>query len=185
MSVQEYAKRLRNTRTYTFSSACGGSNGGNFEELGNFDCVIPPNPFPQDVIASRAIFKLKSFFITQQSSSSRASADSNEDDSGYFIEISGAGFNQGLKSQAKNCELSNSFVIYNKYGGALNATSSIYQRISGGNYYGEDVLCSNPYGTILNVKVRIIDGEEGALIVPDNEFLCSFITFSIELIPDN
>tara|TARA_R100000278_G_scaffold106988_1_gene83618 strand:+ start:2431 stop:2982 length:552 start_codon:yes stop_codon:yes gene_type:complete len=183
MSVQDYAERLRNTRTYTFTNNCGGSNGGNFEELGNFDCAIPPNPFPQDVIATRAIFKLKSFYITEQTTSSRASGNNDEDDSGYFIEISGAGFNQGLKSQAKNCELSNSFVVYNKDAGANNTKSFIYQRISGGDYNGEDVLCSNPYGTILNVKVRVIDGD--GTIITDNEFLSSFITFSIELIPDN
>jgi hypothetical protein len=40
--------------------------------LGNFDCVIPPHPFPQDVIASRAIFKLHSFYIVAQTQAQRA-----------------------------------------------------------------------------------------------------------------
>lgn len=183
MSVKEYADRLRNTRTYTFTNNCGSDNGGINEEIGNFDCVIPPNPFPQDVISSRAIFKLKSFYITEQTDTQRASGSNDLDDSGYFIEVSGAGFNQGLKSQAKDCDLSNSFVIYNKDAGANNTESLIYQRISGGDYNGEDVLCSNLYGTIINVKVRVIDGD--GTIINDNDNLSSFITFSIELIPDN
>lgn len=186
MSVQEYAERLRNTRTFTFDSNCGDLNGGNINDIGNFDCVIPPFPYPQDVIASRAIFKLKSFYIASQTEAIRASGDAttNLDDSGYFIEINGAGINMGVQAKARSCgSFSQAFPIYNKDGGALNATSNIYQRISGGEYYGEDVLCSNPYGTIINVKVISMDGN--GTIITDNEDLKSYITFSIELIPDN
>ena len=184
MSVQEYAKRLRNTRTFTFDSDCGNVNGGNNNKTGNFDVVIPPFPFPQDVIASRAIFKLKSFFICGQTDEERATDDSDKDDSGYFIEINGIGLNQGVLSQTKSCGLkSQAFPIYNKDGGALNATSKIYQRISGGEYFGEDVLCSNPYGTIINVKVYSMDQVSGDIIT-NNEDLYSNITFSIELVPD-
>jgi hypothetical protein len=183
MSVQEYAQRLRNTRTFTFSSACGGENGGNLADTGNFNIAIPPHPFPQDVIASRAIFKLKSFYVINQDDIHRASDDVNEDNSGFFIEINGLGLNQGVVSQAKNCQFfTQAFPIYNKDGGALNATSSIYQRISGGEYFGEDVLCSNPYGNVIEVKVLdIFTGD----IINDNENLISNITFSIELVPDN
>ena len=184
MSVQEYAKRLRNTRTYTFDSDCGDIYGGNNNDIGNFDCVIPPHPFPQDVIASRAIFKLKSFYIIAQSNAVRASGSTDVDDSGYFIEINGAGINMGVQAKAKSCgSFTQAFPIYNKEGGALNATSNIYQRISGGEYYGEDVLCSNPHGTIINVKVYSMDGV--GTIITHNEQLSSHITFSIELIPDN
>lgn len=182
MSVQEYAQRLRNTRTFTFVNACGDEEGGNNNLLGNFDCVIPPYPYPQDVIASRAIFKLKSFFIIGQTNTERASGDTDEDDSGYFIEVNGIGFNQGLLTNSKGCKLSNAFTIHNKDAGALNSTSNIYQRISGGIYYGEDVLCSNPYGTIINVKVINMEDSE---IITNNGNLESQITFSIELIPDN
>ena len=183
MSVQEYAQRLRNTRTFTFNSLCGGNKGGNNNNTGNFDVVIPPSPFPQDVISTRAIFKLKSFFICGQSDTERASGSPNVDDSGYYIEINGIGLNQGVVSQAKNCNVfTQSFPIYNKDAGANNDQSLIYQRISGGEYYGEDVLCSNPYGTIINVKV--INMNTG-VIIPNNAALFSNITFSIELIPDN
>lgn len=185
MSVQEYAERLRNTRTFTFDSECGDESGGNNGYLGNFDCAIPPNPYPQDVIASRAIFKLKSFYIAGQSSTERASGNINADDSGYFIEINGLGLNQGIVSQAKSCSIkAQAFPIYNKDGGVLNDTTNIYQRISGGEYHGDDVLCSNPYGTIINVKVISMDDPDGD-VLQDNNDLYSFITFSIELIPDN
>jgi hypothetical protein len=183
MSVQEYAERLRNTRTFTFNSVCGGNKGGNINNTGNFDISIPPSPFPQDVISTRAIFKLKSFYICGQTDVQRASGSQDVDDSGYYIEINGIGLNQGVVSQAKNCNVfTQAFPIYNKDGGALNSTSNIYQRISGGEYYGDDVLCSNPYGTIINVKV--INMNTG-VIIPNNAALFSNITFSIELIPDN
>jgi hypothetical protein len=60
------------------------------------------------------------------------------DESGYYVEINGAGLSQGIVSQARSCGIkSQSFPIYNKDGGALNSTSNIYQRISGGEFYGE------------------------------------------------
>lgn len=184
MSVQDYAERLRNTRTFTFDSDCGDLKGGNNNDIGNFDCVIPPFPFPQDVIASRAIFKLKSFFIADQDATDRASGDTDEDDSGYFIELNGAGLNQGIQAKAKSCgSFTQAFPIYNKDAGCNNTKSFIFQRISGGDYFGDDVLCSNPYGTIINVKVFSMDGD--GTIITHNENLRSYITFSIELIPDN
>ena len=126
MSVQEYAQRLRNTRTFTFDSDCGDQKGGNNNDTGNFDCVIPPFPFPQDVIASRAIFKLKSFFIGGQTDTERASGDTDVDDSGYFIEINGAGINMGVQAKAKSCgSFTQAFPIYNKSGEAKNGTSNI------------------------------------------------------------
>jgi len=184
MSVQEYAQRLRNTRTFTFDSVCGDLNIGNKDEMGNFDVVIPPSPFPQDVIASRAIFKLKSFYITSQSSTERASGSTTFDDSGYFIEINGLGLNSGIQTQAVSCGVkTQAFPIYNKDGASDNTKSLIYQRISGGEYFGEDVLCSNPYGTVANVKVYSMDGD--GIIITNNANLASSITFSIELVPDN
>ena len=184
MSVKEYSQRLRNTRTFTFDSQCGFNAGGINDEIGNFDCFIPPHPFPQDVISSRAIFKMKSFFIASQSDTERASGSVDLDDSGYFVQINGLGLNQGILANAKSCGIhTQSFPIYNKDGGSNNSNSLIYQRISGGDYYGEDVLCSNPYGTILNVKVYSMDGDGS--VITDNEDLGSYITFSIELIPDN
>ena len=183
MSVQEYAERLRNTRTFTFSSECGNVNGGNNNATGNFDVVIPPSPFPQDVIASRAIFKLKSFYVINQSATERASGSDVFDDNGYFIEINGIGLNQGVVSQAKDCDFfTQAFPIYNKDGASDNTKSLIYQRISGGEYFGEDALCSNPYGTVVNVKILNMNT---GVVVPDNAALFSNITFSIELVPDN
>lgn len=185
MSIQEYAERLRNTRTFTFCNVCGDDNGGNNSDIGNFDVVFPPSPFPQDVIASRAIFKLKSFYITEQTDTNRANNNSLDlDNSGFFIQLNGIGLNQGIQSQAKNCSsFTQAFPIYNKDGGSNNSESLIYQRISGGEYYGDDVLCSNPYGTIMNIKIIDMDGQNS--LIPNNTNLNSFITFSIELIPDN
>jgi len=184
MSVKEYAERLRNTRTFTFDSSCGDVSIGNNDDIGNFDCVIPPFPYPQDVIASRAIFKLKSFFITGQTAGNRASGSTSVDDSGYFIEINGAGLNSGIQAQAVSCGVkTQAFPIYNKDGGSDNTKSLIYQRISGGDYYGDDVLCSNPYGTIINVKVYSMDGDGS--VITDDVGLISNITFSIELVPNN
>ena len=157
-------------------------------EIGNFDCVIPPSPFPQDVKSSRAIFKLKSFFVINQGSvvGTRVSGDANEDVCGFYVEINGAGLNQGIQSQVRpTCNLNTqAFPIYNKDAGALNATSNIFQRNSGGNYYGDDVLCSNPYGTIFHIRVFTMEDNNADVIV-DNVNLRSVITFSIELIPDN
>ena len=106
MSVQEYAQRLRNTRTFQFSSDSGGANGGINVQTGNFDCVIPPHPFPQDVIASRAIFKLISYYVVNQTAAQRASNSLVSDNSGFFVQINGAGFNQGILTQALSSDLS-------------------------------------------------------------------------------
>ena len=184
MSVKEYVERLRNTRTFTFDSTCGNNGGGVNDDIGNFDCFIPPHPFPQNVISSRGIFKMKSFYVTSQSATERVSESTTFDDSGFFVQINGLGLNQGVLANARSCGIhSQAFPIYNKDGGSDNTKSLLYQRNSGGDCNCEDVLCSNPYGTIVNVKVFSMDGDGTPITA--NVDLGSIITFSIELIPDN
>ena len=50
---------------------------------------------------------------------------------------------------------------------------------SGGQYKGESVVCSNPSGTVFNIKIRSADDGN---IITDSEDYMSVVNFSIELL---
>lgn len=180
--LREYVNRIRYTRTYTFESGCGAVGNGINDSIGNFDMRVDNTPFPQMESGQRAIFHLKSFYVQDQTVAQRASG-SNADSSGYFIQIQGLGMEQSNNTTARACGQGrgNQFYVPNEFGQADNGNSNTYQSISGGEYKGSPILCSNPMGTMLNIKVF---PSETAVILPDNANLTSVIQFTIELIPN-
>ena len=125
-----------------------------------------------------------------QTNLQRASASLDVDDSGFDLVIGGLGMSATIISATTGgptCDFKRAFAIANKDAGSDNRNSQIYQTVSGGEYHGPPVLCSNPLGTTIGVKVHSWDAVAvgGALpVVPDNVNLDSRITFSVELIPD-
>lgn len=180
------SERLRFTKSYTFENDCDAVIG----DTGHFEFTIQSHPFPQNMKASRAIFTLNSFYIVGQTAVQRASGSVAVDDSGYDIRIGGIGLENSIINQSGTPECgvrSGAFQIVNKDAGSDNANSNVYQRVSGGVYEGPSVLCSNPIGTRLEIKIYSWDAvvAGGQLpVIPDNGFLVSRVNFSIELIPD-
>jgi hypothetical protein len=181
--LRNYVARIRNTRTFSFDSACGDTGNGINAKLGNFDMLVEGRPFPQNVFGSRALFKLISYHIVEETATERASGSIDVDTSLFFIQISGLGLENSLSTTSRVCGpngRANHFTIINKFGQADNQNSFNYQRVSGGEYEGPEILCSNPIGTLLNVRVFDIGGDE----IVDNTDLNAIIQFSIEMIPD-
>lgn len=180
--LREYVNRIRYTRTYSFESGCGATGNGINADIGNFDMLIDNTPFPQMESGQRAIFHLKSFHVRDQTVAQRASGGA-ADFSGFFIQINGLGMEQSNNTTARVCggDRGNQFYVSNEYGQADNANSNTYQVNSGGEYRGSPLLCSNPMGTLLNIRVYPADT---GLLLPDNANLVSQIQFTIELIPD-
>lgn len=180
--LREYVNRIRYTRSYTFESGCGATGNGINASIGNFDMRIDNTPFPQMESGKRAIFHLKSFYVQDQTVAQRASGGA-ADFSGFFLQISGLGMEQSNNTTARACgkNRGNQFYIPNEFGQADNANSNTYQVLSGGEYKGSPILCSNPLGTLLNIQVFPTNT---AVRLPANANLESIITFTIELIPD-
>ena len=187
METRNYVNQIRNTRTFTFEASCGGVGGNGInDDIGKFDILINPNAYPQDIKATRAIFKLISFYVGGQTDVERCSGDVNEDDSGFNIHISGLGLEASLSSTAKSCQNKGNFfqVINTQSAGGDNALSGVYSRLSGGIYEGPEILCSNPLGTLISVSVFSIDAPPPVRVLTRNDNLDSYIKFSIQLIPD-
>ncbi len=176
MSVVEYAKRIQNTRTFNFSNKAGAPNNG----LNRFNIQLPNTPYPQASMGSRAIFKLISFYITDQRTNHRASGSTGHDLSGFLIEISGLGFSNSVYTDNVRNKGNVQFFVANKYALADENDNKQFQVNSGGEYYGENILCSNPYGTTLEVIVKDSRTEDN---ITNNTNLQVWITFSIELVP--
>lgn len=180
--VLEYRK-LRNTYQYTILSDCGDDSNGRRSDAGDFDFLINPFPFPDHNSSSRAIFKLCSFYVIKQGTTDgdRLTGDLDVDSSGFSVEINGLGITN-MNSQVRGCELTNkpNFTIINKYSQIFVAAdnTSPLQRVSGDEYYGEPVLCSNPVGSLINVKVFDLDDN----LQIDTGIFKSVMTFSIEIL---
>ena len=176
---------LLNTYSYTFESGCGDTGNGSNDDIGNFDMLIQPFPFPEHNNSQRAIFKLHSLYIGGQTKlvGGRASASLDFDIGGFYLIVSGLGLSNNTNTTAKSCGKGrgNSFFIPNIDAGSDNAKSSVYQKLTGGVYNGPPVLCSNPTGTLLNFQLFDADTD---LLVPANANLYSVINFSIELLPE-
>jgi len=135
------------------------------------------------------IFTLESFYITSQTDAIYVSsgtnglpANSNFDCSGFYVEVNGL----GLRPQIYTTNLSNNlrsnkmFPIVN-VDGLGRGVAGDSQRIICGGVSNKEVICSNPTGQVLQVKVYSMD--TGDLI--SDQALDSVINFKIELLPDD
>jgi len=181
------AKReyLRKKNTLSFSVNSGDGTPKN--EIGNFEFLIPPASYPEHQKSQYGLFKLKSYYIINQTKTDRVKYTANgidNDISGFYVQISGMGI-APLIATATNERLrmaTNQFPIFNKTALADltgEETNSYFTGICGGEYNGDSVACSNPMGTQVSVKVfNMFDGTP----ITDNVELEAVLTFDIELL---
>ena len=184
--TQTYYDRVRNTYHYTINS----QNCVNTNDAGEFEFTIPPFPYPEHQGSQLGLFKLKECYVCRQGNGAtpaqRASGSADFDASGFYVRLEGLGFrsqnftNFGAVGTAAQPSARQFFTIVNKDGGAKNATSEIYQRISGGEAIDLTLVVSNPAGTA--VKCRVLDMDDGLPIVDNAQFF-TLIHFTIEIIP--
>tara|TARA_R110000824_G_scaffold59978_4_gene160679 strand:+ start:1110 stop:1700 length:591 start_codon:yes stop_codon:yes gene_type:complete len=189
MSLLEKYQRVRNTFSYSIQSSQGVDRGdGSGDDIGKFQIDIPNVPFPENQQSKLGIFTLESFYFTSQTAGVYVSAGANGlpansdyDVSGFYVEINGIGlrpqiFTTNLSSNLRSNKM---FPIINEYG--IERKASTGERVVAGGECNKEVICSNPCGSVLQVKVYSMD--DGELI--SDQALDSIINFKIELLPDD
>lgn len=189
MSLEEKYARVSNT--YTYSIQCNEGD-DEFEDIGSFRITIPPFPFRENQSSQLGIFTLESFFITGMTendyvgqTTGGAPADSNFDVSGFYVEINGIGLRpQMLTSFTGDSGIRSSkmFPIINEYGShrKSGANPHISGRVTAGGFVNKEVICSNPSGSVLHVKVYSMDSGDKLT----SSTLEAIINFKIEMLPD-
>lgn len=199
MSLLEKYQRVKNTFSYSIQSSQGIERSDNTgDDIGKFQLDIPPYPFPENQQSKLGIFTLESFYFTSQTDAIYVSggddglpANSRYDISGLYIEINGLGIRPQLYTTAINGALRSNkiFPIINEYGKRRSSTDGgdpevitydYSKRVAGGTC-NKEVICSNPSGSVLQVKVYSMD--TGELIA--DQGLDSVINFKIEMLPDD
>ena len=173
---------LRKRNTYNFSvDNLVGIEGK--DEVGDFNIRIPPFSFPEHQASQYALFKLDSMYITRQgkTQATRVSQNLDVDLSGFYVEINGLGIRSVIATIPGIVPINNgvSFFILNETAMTDLQQSFQYSTNSGGKYQGESVVCSNPTGSVFNVKIRSADDGN---IITDSEDYISVLNFSIELL---
>mgnify|MGYP003144503583 CR=1 FL=1 len=193
MSLLEKYQRIRNTFSYSIqSSQATALEDASGDDIGSFQILIPPFPFPENQQSKLGIFTLESFFFTGQgediyvsSGASGLPANSNQDCSGLYVEVNGLGLRPQILTTNLNANLRSNkmFPVVNEYGTMRKDSKGAIDmaRVNCGGYSGKEVICSNPCGTTLQVKVYSMD--DGELIA--DQGLDSIINFKIEMLPDD
>mgnify|MGYP003112632362 CR=1 FL=1 len=178
--LRQLYMRKKNTINYSLDNVAGieGKN-----DSGDFSIRIPPMAFPNYQSSQYALFTLNSVYVLEKTEAlaDRLSNNVNFDISAFYVEISGIGINSVVATLPGTTARPSgvSFFIVNETSMADLGNSNQYSRNAGGLYHGESVVCSNPTGAVINVKIR--DASTG-LLVPDNANLISVVNFSIELL---
>jgi len=186
MSLITKYESLRNTYYYAVESDQGiGDN----DELGQFELLIPPFPFPEHQRGQSAIFTLTDFFITGMTATARVSSGAaggatatKQDISGFFVEINGL----SLRPQNHNTFLSTniratkSFMVLNRYAKNNDGINGGQSCLAGQEDIEESVICGNPSGEQFRIKVYSLDTGD---LITDQSTLKSVIKFKIELLP--
>tara|TARA_R100000329_G_C7608085_1_gene215711 strand:- start:349 stop:924 length:576 start_codon:yes stop_codon:yes gene_type:complete len=178
---REYLRRL-NTLRLSINSADGFTK----NDLGEFNFVIPPFPSPTHGGSQYALFKLISYYVLSQDETDRVVNAVGQDVSGFYVEVNGLGITPNLQTTHANQRLrgTNTFAIVNVNGQAelgqgADGGNQQFNVVSGGFYHGNSVVCSNPAGTEVNIKVFSLD--DGTAIA-DNVALTSVLDFEIEIL---
>ena len=192
MSLEEKYSRVCNTYSYSIQ-AQEGLDG--FNDIGNFKIIIPPFPFRENQSSQVGIFTLESFFITSQRENDYVGpttggdpADSNFDISGFYVEINGIGLRPQMITSFTGANDGNTvrstkiFPVLNEYGShrKSGAEPHISGRVNSGGYCNKEVICSNPSGSVLDIKVFSMDSGEKLT----STTLEAIINFKIEMLPD-
>jgi hypothetical protein len=196
MSLLEKYQRIKNTFSYSIQSSSGiDRNDATGDDIGKFQLDIPPFPFPENQQSRIGIFTLESFYFTAQTDAYYISggedglpANSDYDISGFFVEVNGLGLRPQLYTTALNNALRSNkiFPVINEYGrrrkrGNDPDTEYDYAKRVCGGVCNKSVICSNPCGSMLQVKVYSMDS--GDLIT--DQPIDSIINFKIEMLPDD
>lgn len=178
--LRQLYMRKKNTINYSIDNIAGieGKN-----DSGDFNIRIPPMPYPNNQSSQYGLFTLNSVYIMEKTEAlaDRLSNNVNFDLSAFYVEISGIGIQSVVATLPGTTARPSgtSFFILNETSMADLGNSNQYSRNAGGLYHGESVVCSNPTGAVINVKIR--DASTG-LLVQDNANLISVVNFSIELL---
>ena len=190
MSNKELWLRKKNTINFSVQSAFGEQVA---DDIGNFSFLIPPACFQTNQSSQYGIFTLKEFYFISQDETDRVGdyqepepaggAVFEADISGFYVEIGGLGLAPQV-STITNARLrvaTNQFAIFNTggIGDVSAARNGYFTRISGGQYNGASVACSNPMGTNVNVKVYSMDDTS---LIANNARLDAVMTFEIEML---
>jgi hypothetical protein len=188
MSLEEKYSRVSNT--YSYSIQCNEGD-DDFDDVGSFRITIPPFPFRENQASQVGIFTLESFYITGQTeadyvgqANGGAPADSDYDISGFYVEINGIGLRpQMLTSFTGDAGIKSvkMFPVINEYGSRRKADdeSHLSSRVTSGGYCNKEVICSNPSGSVLHVKVYSMDSGNKLT----STTLDAIINFKIEMLP--
>ena len=172
--------RKRNTFNFSVDNLVGVEGK---DEVGNFNIRLPPFTFPEHQSSQYALFKLDSVYITRQgkTQATRVSQNVDTDISGFYVEINGLGIRSVIATVPGIVPINNgvSFFILNETALTDLQQSFQYSMNSGGKYDGESVVCSNPSGTVFNIKIRSADDGN---VIADSEDYMSVVNFSIELL---
>lgn len=188
MSLEEKYSRISNTYTYSIQSSQGDDD---FDSIGSFRINIPPFPYRENQGSQLGIFTLESFFITGLDENDYvgaitggAPADSNFDVSGFYVEINGLGLRPQMLTTNLNTRLRSNkmFPVINEYGShrKSGAEPHISGRVTAGGFTNKEVICSNPSGSVLQVKVYSMNSGDQLT----SETLDSIINFKIEMLPE-
>ena len=189
MSLLEKYQRVRNTFSYSIQSSQGSARSdATGDDIGSFQIDIPNVPFPENQQSKLGIFTLESFYFTAQTQAVYVSAGANGlpansdyDISGFYVEVNGLGLRPQIYTTnlSSNLRSNKMFPIINEYG--IERKASTGERVVAGGESHKEVICSNPCGSVLQVKVYSMD--DGELI--SEQALDSIINFKIELLPDD
>ena len=188
MSLEEKYARVSNTFTYSIQSSQADDD---FDDVGSFRITIPPFPFRENQSSQLGIFTLESFFITGMTendyvgqTTGGAPADSNFDVSGFYVELNGLGLRPQLYTTglSRNLRSNKLFPIVNEYGQhrKSGADPHISGRVTAGGFVNKEVICSNPSGSVIHVKVFSMDSGDKLT----STSLDAIINFKIEMLPD-
>ena len=172
--------RKRNTFNFSVDNLVGVEGK---DDVGDFNIRFPPFSFPEHQSSQYALFKLDSVYITRQGKTgpTRVSQNADHDLSGFYVDINGLGINSVIATVPGIVPNNNgvSFFILNETALTDLQQSFQYSMNSGGQYKGESVVCSNPSGTVFNIKIR--DADTGNIITDSADYM-SVVNFSIELL---
>ena len=191
MSLLEKYQRVRNTFNYSIASAAGLDRGdATGDEIGEFQILLPNIPFPENQASQLAIFTLESFHFISQTDTAYVSAgvcglpaNSNFDCSGFYVEVNGLGVRGNMLTTATALTVRSNkmFPIVNSFGLGRGVAGDSQKIICGGDSNTE-VICSNPAGSTLQVKVYSMDTAD---LIQPQAGLDSIINFKIELLPND
>ncbi len=178
--LKQMYMRKKNTINYSLDNISGIEGK---DAVGDFNIRIPPMAYPNHQSSQYALFTLNSFYVMEKSAvlADRLSGNVNFDLSALYVEINGIGIQSAVSTLPGTTARPSgvSFFILNETSMADLGNSAQYSRNCGGLFHGESVVCSNPTGAVINVKVR--DVATAAQLI-DNNNLISVINFSIELL---